>query len=549
MFKEMQSKLKTVGIAPIFFIGSGISRRYINSPNWIGLLKEVVEDRDINFTKLVQKYTDSSNVVNNEQLAQELEDIYFDKLNDDEIEDGGNKPYYFRKKISNIIEKYLIENIDKLDNNTEIIEFKNTRPAAIITTNYDRLLENIYGNEYSVLIGQDSLLGSVLDGVGEIYKIHGCASSPNSIVITEKDYNNFFYKNKYLNAKLLTLFLEYPIIFMGYSISDRNIISILSTIFEMLSPEKVEELKSRIWFIQQGDQNKKTTVRINLNEGHYMDINSFVLSDYSKLYSAISDISIKKLPIKFLKFLKSNLYELIASQEYNPKLLDVNVRDLENINDFDEVSEFVGLTFSTEKRIAFCNNENLCKAFLQSDKLPYYIEKDLLNYRRNNIVPFYKFLANLTFEELMSYVKNDESRFYKNLLDDKFDYKIFIGKELKVNFNSKLTKRRLNEYANNFVEENGLQSNQMSSVIRYVILQLLNSNIANVIEPHFFIKDYSKEIVKVMTHLSDDFIRKNEFAIFKILNSLIIKDKSEHNFRYLLCHIDRAIYRNKIINN
>lgn len=357
MFKSMQSKLKSLGIAPIFFVGSGISRRYIESPNWIGLLKEIVDGRDINFIKLVQKYTESNGYVNNEKLAEELETLYFDRLTDDELEEGGSKPYYFRKRIAEIMDDYLARNLERLNTNLEIKELKKTRPAAIITTNYDRVMETVFGDDYSVLIGQDSLLENMVDGVGEIYKIHGSSSNPNSIVITKKDYDNFFEKSKYLNAKLLTLFLEYPIVFMGYSISDRNIISILSTIVEMLSPEKVEELKSRIWFIERSKngKDKKSIERINLQDGHYLDIVSFKLQDYGKLYSAIADISTRRIPMKFLKYLKGNVYELIASQEYNPQLLNVNIESLENIKDFNDVSEFVGITISTKKTIGFCN--------------------------------------------------------------------------------------------------------------------------------------------------------------------------------------------------
>jgi hypothetical protein len=69
----MQGKLKDVGIAPTFFIGSGISGRYIQSPDSIGLLINIVKERDINFAKLVQKYIDSDGVVNKENLVQELE--------------------------------------------------------------------------------------------------------------------------------------------------------------------------------------------------------------------------------------------------------------------------------------------------------------------------------------------------------------------------------------------------------------------------------------------------------------------------------------------
>ena len=545
MFTKMQEKLRDVGIAPIFFVGSGISRRYIKSPDWIGLLEAIVKGRDINFTRLVQKYTDSDGVVNNELLAKELEDAYFEQLNDNEIQEGGSKPYYFRKRIAEITEGFLNGNLSDMENNPEVVELRNTRPAAIITTNYDRLMETVYGDDYSVLVGQNSLLENVVDGVGEIYKIHGCTSIPNSIVITKSDYDSFFNKNQYLNAKLLTLFLEYPIIFMGYSISDRNIISILSTIFEMLSPSKVEELKSRMWFIEPDNKDTKSTVRINLNNGHYMDIDSFKLSDYGKLYSAISDISIKRLPMKFLKYLKSNLYELIATQEYNPALLNVNIADLDKIDNFHDVNQFVGLTFSTKRKIGFCNNENLCKAFLECNTGVKYVEKDLITYRASNVVPFYKFITHLAKEQILDYVIDKESTFYKQLIDDNYEYKRNIGKVQSVNYSGKVTKEEIEDYAEKFVIDKGLQTNQKSTVVRCVLLQLLNRDIKLILDNKTIIKEYSKEIVKVMTHLTHDYIRENQTDIFTLLNDMETENKAEHNFRFLLCYIDRVLYRNE----
>lgn len=140
MFTEVKDKLKALGISPIFFIGSGISRRYIDSPNWVGLLEEVTKGTKINFEWYKQKHK-TREEINLEELAEDLEDAYFNNLSEDEFEKDGSKPYYFRKKISNIIKKYLEDKIDSLNENEEIKELKKTNPSVIITTNYDELLE------------------------------------------------------------------------------------------------------------------------------------------------------------------------------------------------------------------------------------------------------------------------------------------------------------------------------------------------------------------------------------------------------------------------
>ena len=95
-----------------------------------------------------------------------------------------------------------------------------------------------------------------MQGIAEIYKIHGSVQNPESIVINKADYQKFYDKGKYLAAKLMTIFMEYPIIFIGYSISDSDIQAILSdagTIrkyeLSILNP-KIETLQKRFIFVE-----------------------------------------------------------------------------------------------------------------------------------------------------------------------------------------------------------------------------------------------------------------------------------------------------------
>ena len=84
-----------------------------------------------------------------------------------------------------------------------------------------------------------------MQGIAEIYKIHGSVQNPESIVINKADYQKFYDKGKYLAAKLMTIFMEYPIIFIGYSIQ-----AILSDVVECLPLDKIETLQKRFIFVE-----------------------------------------------------------------------------------------------------------------------------------------------------------------------------------------------------------------------------------------------------------------------------------------------------------
>ena len=88
------------------------------------------------------------------------------------------------------------------------------------------MIEQLFS--FNPLIGNDILLSNPY---GSVYKIHGCVSQPEKIIITERDYVEFEQKYELIRAQLLSLFIHNPIIFIGYNIGDKNIKDILKTVF------------------------------------------------------------------------------------------------------------------------------------------------------------------------------------------------------------------------------------------------------------------------------------------------------------------------------
>ncbi len=294
-YKILEENIADKGNRPIFFIGSGMTRRYLEGPDWKGLLEKLIKIESIDkpYEYFVQKFNG-----NFEKIASELQDIYFEKAWKDATK---YKKEYYSKEFDKSI--FLKENIAKifidLKKNykslliNELDLLSKTNPSAIITTNYDELLEKNVFKSFKTVIGQKIISETTKGKNGRVLKIHGCVTKPKSIIITEEDYENFIKNQKYLSAKLLAYFVEFPIIIMGYSISDRNILGILEIISEINIWGNLNRQKaSNIWFINYSRNNldkinELQEKEIILPNNKTLFINFINVMTYNKLYESI----------------------------------------------------------------------------------------------------------------------------------------------------------------------------------------------------------------------------------------------------------------------
>lgn len=261
--QTLENKLKTFETLPFLFVGAGLSRRYLNTESWEGLLEQyakTAKKSDFGF-QIYKEELKSLKLPAGEypKMATLIENDFNKKwLHDTDFEKSRER---YKKSVLSGTSPFKIEIAEGLklkqeklnpEYKEEIELFKDLSSkniSGVITTNYDTFLESCF-EDYNVYIGQEELIFSVIQGIAEIYKIHGCVTQPDSIVINEEDYIEFQNKNAYLASKILTLFLEHPIIFIGYSINDPNIEEILSSIVECLNPDQLEVLKERFIFVE-----------------------------------------------------------------------------------------------------------------------------------------------------------------------------------------------------------------------------------------------------------------------------------------------------------
>jgi hypothetical protein len=116
---------------------------------------------------------------------------------------------------------------------------------GLITTNYDRLLETTITqfrqwtpNTFTA-DSISSLAAALYNPEFFIFKLHGDIGSAESIVLTSRDYDRLILRNPHARSFLQAVFLNYTVLFIGYSLGDPDfqlILSELTLIFQNYIP-------------------------------------------------------------------------------------------------------------------------------------------------------------------------------------------------------------------------------------------------------------------------------------------------------------------------
>lgn len=458
--KELSAHLKKFTTAPFLFIGSGFSKRYLNTEDWAGLIRRFCEFVPKNFGY----YRSTSNSkwdVAARMLAEDFHQIWW---NDEEYyesrlayEDFATSMYSPLKiEIANYLRKKKYEFGLNTKNDSEIESFKKVVVDGIITTNWDTLIEDILSEqEMTTYIGQKELLFSNNLEINEIYKIHGCSSDPDSLVLTNIDYEDFDGKNAYLAAKLLTIFIEHPVIFIGYSLGDANILKILESIFSCLDSSNIEKLKDRLIFINRarGESDNFQEALMTVN-GISIPITKITTDDFTKIYNPLGEIK-RKFSTKKLRQMKSEMYELVKHNDPKGKLqvVEYDGNDSENV-------EFVvgfGIDHFAEKISGYIEkSDSLKPSKLRHSSTGYtsYSRSELLREILLDIDKHsydYNILVSTTLpEKLKTEHQLPVNRFvkYSNLNEENLDQKIINKRNLKYNdFLSRKQKTEMKKYS------------------------------------------------------------------------------------------------------
>jgi len=397
---KFKSHLELFNTSPYLFIGSGLSRRYLQLPTWYDLLEEFAEQLELQFEfGYYASQIDGDLPKLASVLAEEFHKIWWTS----DTYKENRKKYYKEAQIS-VQQPFKIElalfvaSRGKLNDhyNEEIALLKSSIIDGIITTNWDDFTNDLLDG-FEIFVGQHQLLFSDNAAIGEIYKIHGSLNRPSSIIVTKEDYISFHKKNQFLAAKLFTIFAEHPVIFLGYSLSDTNIIEILNSIVECVDNENINKLRNRLIFVEWGpnyDDPQMLDGNIVIDKLP-LPIKHIKLNSFVPLFRVLATLK-QRLPVRVLRKCRNAVYELVKT---NNPVKTMLIGDLENINEDDDVQFVIGVGVAnqySEQGYIGISNDNIFEDIVFDNRSwdSEIVIKDVLPklFKGNIYLPLYKYL-------------------------------------------------------------------------------------------------------------------------------------------------------------
>jgi hypothetical protein len=352
---DIADVLAAASCQPILFVGSGFTKRYTGGPNWEELLKALASacpqiDKDFayykqlyagDFKKIGTVFTEAYREWAWGKGKGKFPAEYFDAAYSGDV--------FIKHMVAELLAKLgpsAKGSYGSADLDAEITALKNMSPHAIITTNYDQVLEPLFA-DYEPIIGQQIMRLGFL-AIGEIFKIHGCRSKPLSLIFNEADYKKFETDHKYLSAKLLTYFIEHPLVFVGYRAEDPNIKSVLADVHHMVGagPGLIPNIYILEWdntltAASYPARDKVLSVGNDVN----IRIKSISASSFEWVFKAFgTQGDLEKVNTKLLRSLMARAVELVRS-DIPKKHVEIDFKTLEHaVNTGENFAKLFGVT-------------------------------------------------------------------------------------------------------------------------------------------------------------------------------------------------------------
>ena len=414
--EELIQKLISKKHAPFLFLGSGFSRHYINTPDWRGIL-EMFAPKHINQYFSILN-TDSLPIIAT-NIAKDLtadfwnlpetddyKQKYADKITDQSI--------LLKLKIADYLKLKSLEDFSP-QYADEIAMLKNLCIDGIITTNWDDTAERIFP-KFTSYIGQQELIFAPTFNIGEIYKIHGCLREPSSMVLTESDYKDYNENNAYLAAKLITIFIEHPVVFMGYSISDMNIMDLLRSLVRCMDKKNLEKLRDNLIFVDWLSSNteifKIDSHTISLNNDIVLPVTRIETNNYLRVFECLSKYE-RSIPANLLREYKKQFYNIIVSEKPEKQLYVLPGEKIEQNSNIQVVYGF-GAVSKFKSAIGYTGLKaiNILEDIIDDKDLDavQVLTKSIPNIRRGgqktSFIPIYKYLSKIGINSKADYDNN-----------------------------------------------------------------------------------------------------------------------------------------------
>ncbi|WP_436644791.1 SIR2 family protein [Latilactobacillus sakei] len=411
---------------PIVFIGSGISKRYLkNSPTWTDLLEEYWQriEKSQNFYSYLH---DLNNKYKDLPAAQQAFSINTEVAS--VVEKGFNELFYSEKiEVPGLSLKHAQQNqispfkfdipnrfkSSELRDDINLEEFELFKKVLqksriIVTTNYDTLIEDtIIGSSTQkpkVFIGNTGFFDSTSDGWSEIYKIDGSSRDPKSIVINRADYDNYDQNSILISSKILSSMIDSPILFLGYSLTDRNIRKLLKDFSQQLPSEDARKSANRIFIVEYKPNTNILDEQIIKDDNLNFNYTLVQTDNYGQLYAEISKIDEGVTPFEVRRFQKVIKKIIVSSGQKNSlNSYLVSPLDLDKLEDKIDSGKPIVVALGDTKHI-FVNPSPLSYLrdylFDLDELAPEVALRFIASQNKSGRYPFIKYLNNVDLDKL-----------------------------------------------------------------------------------------------------------------------------------------------------